>query len=304
MLYPWLLPLMTELSQRLQDKQLHHGILLVGEHGSGESVLAQTLVKRILCSATQTLPCNSCKACMLLNAQSHPDFHPVTTEKTQIGVDAVRVAIEQVTKTAQLSANKVVLIENIETMSESASNALLKTLEEPTNDTYLVLSTNAPQYLLATIKSRCEKIRVPMPSYQQSIDFLAGKTQTVPTPEALAAYKHSPLLFLEQADNTSLDFVVFQQDFISLTDGKASAESLANKWKDFATEAVHWTAQLSLQLFATEVKNTTEQSHRVVGVKWMAVYDSATLATKKLRQAGLNKALILSALFAQVQSTS
>lgn len=304
MLHPWLDSLMQELSERLTQKQMHHGILLVGEKGSGVSNLAQMLVKRFLCSDSQTLACDACKACLLFKAQSHPDFHPVVTEKTQIGVDAVRAAIEQVNKTAQLSANKVVLIENIETMSESASNALLKTLEEPTNNTYLVLTTHAPQYILATIKSRCEKIRVPMPNYQQSLEYLKGKVETLPTEQMLAAYKQSPLLFLEQIHSDSLAFDEFEEDFTALTKGQVNAEGIANKWKDQATDAVNWSAQLSLRLFSAEVADTTDQNHLVVGTHWMKVYDNATHATKKLRQAGLNKVLILSALFALIQSSA
>jgi DNA polymerase-3 subunit delta' len=290
------------LSLRLQKQQLHHAILLVGEQGCGESELSKALAKRILCSASDILPCATCKACLLFEAQSHPDFHAVTTEKTQIGVDAVRVAIEQVTKTAQLSANKVILINHIENMSESASNALLKTLEEPTKHTFLVLTTNAPQYILATIKSRCEKIRVPMPSFDQSKVFIAQHSKAIVTEDILAAYKHSPLLYLAQADDKGLDFNSFKRDFTGLIQGRESAEGLANKWKDMAADAVHWTAQLSLQQFAVEVKSTTDQSRTVVGTQWMKVYDQATYATKKLRQAGLNKPLILSALFALIQS--
>ncbi len=302
MLYPWLTSTFNELSKRLQNKQLHHGILLVGEKGSGESVFATTLAKRLLCSESALLPCNQCKACLLFNAHSHPDFHEVVTEKTQIGVDAVRAAIEQVNKTAQLSANKVVLIENIEMMSESASNALLKTLEEPTKNTYLILTTNAPQYILATIKSRCEKIRSPMPNYEQSAAFIKEQGAAVPSELSLAAYKHSPLLYLEQAKDNELNFASFTQDFTALTEGHASAESIANKYKDNADDAVHWTAQLSLQYFASDVRQCTDQSSSVVGTKWMGIYDSATNATKKLRHSGLNKTLILSALFAQLHT--
>jgi DNA polymerase-3 subunit delta' len=302
MLYPWQSSIFNALSERLQHDQLHHGILLVGEKGCGEDVLAQMLAKRLLCSSDEPLPCNQCKACLLFNAHSHPDFHEVVTEKTQIGVDAVRAAIEQVNKTAQLSANKVVLIENIEIMTESASNALLKTLEEPTQNTYLILTTNAPQYLLATIKSRCEKIRAPMPNYEQSSDYIRAKGADVPSELSLAAYKHSPLLYLEQIQETSLHFASFTQDFTALTEGHASAESLANKWKDKAEDVVHWTAQLSLQLFAGEVKESDVQSRTTVTTKWMQIYDSSTAASKKLRHVGLNKTLILSALFAQIHT--
>ena len=304
MLYPWLMPIIENVSERITQDNLHHGILFVSEPGSGIEVLCKTVAKRLLCTSDEVLPCGSCKACLLYDAQSHPDYHPVTTEKTQIGVDAVRKAIEQVNQTAQLSSNKVVMIENIETMSESASNALLKTLEEPTNNTYLVLTTNAPQYIMATIKSRCEKIRVPMPSYEQSRAYLADEGARVASAEELAAYRHSPLIYKEQSTGDTMNFNDFQEDFAELSDGTKSAESIANKWKDRAEEAVNWVSQLSLQRFSNTVKTTTDNRDTVVGTDWVQVYDKATEAGKQLRQAGLNRVLILSSLFACVASVA
>jgi DNA polymerase-3 subunit delta' len=303
-MYEWLMPTLDELVTRLDKGQLHHGILLVGSAGCGESLLAQELAKRMLCKNTSTsMSCGSCKPCMLFAASSHPDFHEVTTEKSQIGVDAVRAAIDKVNKMAQLSANKVVLIEQIERMSESASNALLKTLEEPTDGTYLILSTNAPQYLLATIKSRCEKVRIPMPSFEQSIAYLSNLGVALPSEEVLAAYQYSPLLYMQQLDNTSLNFNAFKSDFDALTAGELSAESAANKWKDAALEAANWTSQISMQNFSRQVQSDIDQSRSQVGTHWMHMYDKATAASKKLRQAGLNKVLILSALFAQLNQS-
>jgi DNA polymerase-3 subunit delta' len=303
-MYKWLMPQLADLVERLDKGQLHHGILLMGDAGCGESMLAQQLAQRILCKHPRSpLACGACKPCMLFAASSHPDFHEVTTEKSQIGVDAVRQAIEKVTKMAQLSANKVVLIEQIERMSESASNALLKTLEEPTDGTYLILTTNAPQYLLPTIKSRCEKVRIPMPDFTQSIDYLSEQGVQLPDEETLAAYQYSPLLYAQQLDNISLNYTVFKHDFDELSHGSLSAEAAANKWKDAALEAVNWTSQISMQKFSSEVQSCIDQSQSKVGTHWMHIYDKATVASKKLRQAGLNKVLILSALFAQLNQT-
>ncbi|WP_395343449.1 hypothetical protein PN836_003425 [Ningiella sp. W23] len=311
-LYPWLKPQLEDFAQRLKDNTLHHAILCVDEPNGSGNALAVALSKKVLCLGTDnSQACNRCKSCMLFNAQSHPDFHEVSTEKTQIGVDAVRIAIEQVNKTAQLGGNKVVLIQDIERMSESASNALLKTLEEPTAHTFLVLSTHAVQYILATILSRCEKVRVTRPSYEQSIDYLREigvAPSRLPTKDELAAYQHSPISFLAATDkndgssNTAanMSYAAFKQDFSELSSGSLSAEALARKWQDSAQEAVNWTSQLALLRLSQALQSTIDQNREVVGTNWMSLYDEATRAGKKLRQAGLNKVLILSALFSKV----
>nr|WP_136252276.1 DNA polymerase III subunit delta' [Ningiella ruwaisensis] len=315
----WLKSPLHKLVGRLENNQLHHGILLVAEGGSGEQLLAKALGKSILCQQlSHHNACLKCKACLLFEALSHPDFHEVTTDTTQIGVDAVRGAIEQVNQTAQLGANKVVLIQGIERMTESASNALLKTLEEPSKHTFLVLSTTAPQYLLATIKSRCEKIRLNMPSYEQSLNFLkqyqTANNLSFPLPDeaTLQAYKGSPLLYLANFDDEKMNFESFRRDFNALLAQTESVEDIANKWKDHAVNAVNWTSQLSMQAFANAVKQSIDQSKATVsiqsnksrqevsGSQWMRVYDLATQSSKKLRQAGLNRVLILSSLFASL----
>ena len=111
-------------------------------------------------------------------------MHHVTTEKSQIGVDAIRQTISKVSQTAQLSGNKVVIISQVELMSESASNALLKTLEEPTANTYLLMTSNESQRLLPTILSRCEKRNIALPSFEQSCDWLSAQGVSVPTKAA------------------------------------------------------------------------------------------------------------------------
>jgi DNA polymerase-3 subunit delta' len=84
-----------------------------------------------------------------------------------IKVDQVRELVAFVVQTAQLGGRKVVLIEPVEAMNVNASNALLKSLEEPSGDTVLLLVSHQPS-LLPTIKSRCQQVTCPQPSLAQS----------------------------------------------------------------------------------------------------------------------------------------
>jgi DNA polymerase-3 subunit delta' len=112
----------------------------------------------------------------LLKAGSHPDNFVLEPEEADkpIKVDQVRELVAFVVQTAQLGGRKVVLIEPVEAMNVNASNALLKSLEEPSGDTVLLLVSHQPSRLLPTIKSRCQQVACPQPSLAQSQAWLAG----------------------------------------------------------------------------------------------------------------------------------
>lgn len=89
---------------------------------------------------------------------NHPDFIEVTTEKKSIGIETIRELLHRLTLKPVSAPHIVVLIENAETMTIAAANALLKTLEEPPPYVIFFLLTTAPDQLLLTIRSRCQKV--------------------------------------------------------------------------------------------------------------------------------------------------
>lgn len=89
---------------------------------------------------------------------NHPDFIEVTTEKKSIGIETIRELLHRLTLKPVSAPHILVLIENAETMTLAAANALLKTLEEPPPYVLFFLLTTAPDQLLLTIRSRCQKI--------------------------------------------------------------------------------------------------------------------------------------------------
>jgi DNA polymerase-3 subunit delta' len=88
-------------------------------------------------------------------SHNHPDHLTVQLTGTSVGVDQIRAVSRMFEKTAQLADNQTVIIEDADKMTEAASNALLKTLEEPSNNSFIILLVKDVQRLLPTIISRC-----------------------------------------------------------------------------------------------------------------------------------------------------
>ncbi|MDV3442552.1 DNA polymerase III subunit delta', partial [Pseudomonas otitidis] len=111
----------------------------------------------------------------LLAAGTHPDNYVLEPEEVDkaIRVDQVRDLVDFVVQTAQLGGRKVVLLEPAESMNLNAANALLKSLEEPSGDTVLLLISHQPSRLLPTIKSRCVQQACPLPGEAESLAWLA-----------------------------------------------------------------------------------------------------------------------------------
>lgn len=172
--YPWQETLWRQFAGRARHA---HAYLFHGPPGIGKRHLAERLAALLLCQhPREQAPCGSCKACLLREAGTHPDYFVLEPEEADkaIRVDQVRELVDFVTQTAQLRGRKVVLLEPAEAMNLNAANALLKSLEEPTASTQLLLVSHAPSRLLPTIKSRCVQQACPLPDPSQSLDWLGG----------------------------------------------------------------------------------------------------------------------------------
>ena len=171
--YPWQDGLWQQLAGRAQHA---HAYLLHGPVGIGKRALAERLMASLLCQRPEpSNACGECKSCLLLKAGSHPDNYVLEPEEADkaIKVDQVRDLVSFVVQTSQLGGRKVVLIEPVESMNINAANALLKSLEEPSGDTVLLLVSHQPSRLLPTIKSRCVQQACPLPSEAMSLQWLA-----------------------------------------------------------------------------------------------------------------------------------
>jgi DNA polymerase-3 subunit delta' len=167
-MHSWLHQQQLLLSKQIIQIKLPHAILINGVEGAGKSELAQWLIQVLSCAQPKNaqkilLPCQSCKSCLLYKSKTYPDHLLIESDGKSIGVDQVRQASRFFEKTAQLGHCKTTLITAAHTMTVSAANALLKTLEEPNANNFIVLLTSERDTLLPTIISRCFVIDIRPP---------------------------------------------------------------------------------------------------------------------------------------------
>jgi DNA polymerase III subunit delta' len=148
---PWF-PNLSRLVQN-RDKQ---AFLIESTPNSGLEPYGKLLANYLLCQTASN--CGKCQQCLLIAASSHPDLFLVNVEegKKQISINQVRILIEKLSKTPQVAASQVVVIYPADKMTIEACNALLKTLEEPTSTSNLMLLTHDSSALPITVRSRCQ----------------------------------------------------------------------------------------------------------------------------------------------------
>lgn len=187
---PWFDSQFNAIVDRAKNNKLHHGLLFIGSRGTGKTALIRHLAHNFLCA--ENAACGQCQSCLLYMAGNHPDLILTQFEKT-IGVDVIREGINRLSQTSHLGSDKVMIVENAHKMTVAASNALLKTLEEPTKNTYILMTSTSSQELLPTILSRCEKHTVQVRDKSQVITWLQ-QNQIEAEPQLVDLYWHKPLL--------------------------------------------------------------------------------------------------------------
>lgn len=240
--YPWQKEQWQKWLATLQGERVPHAILLYGNPGIGIRDFAQRAAQSLLCQAPsiEEKPCGACRGCQLLKAGNNRDYLTVEAEKETIKVDQVLNMIE-FTQLARHSAEyRVVSIHNAEHLNYAASNALLKVLEEPPVGSVIIMDSENMPRLLATIRSRCHKVRFPLPG-QEAVAWLADKLQCDPQQaEIKLQHYHSQVI---TALNTNEDnHENFHRDFMNFLNQGISLHDFVEQWHDkvSAKELQEW----------------------------------------------------------------
>lgn len=258
-IYPWQKEIWQHLVQRYQSNQLPHALLFKGPTGMGKLHLAKNFARWLLCSQhldpvnrlADSRPCGHCQGCQLMKAGSHPDFLKVVPEAEgkQIPIDTIRNVSSYLSLKSQFAPLQTVIIAPAEAMNKYAANSLLKTLEEPTPGSLLILVTSQSSRLLPTIRSRCQAIEFPLPEHQQALAWLKDRLRqnSVSAPEndlirLLALAGGAPLLAFDYAQQNTLD--LYQQllgSFEKLAKNQSDPVSEAKSWESVGlSDSVKW----------------------------------------------------------------
>lgn len=149
-----------QLKQAILGRNIPHAYLFSGIEGTGKHLVAKAAAKALLCSDLKKdlAPCENCSNCHKFNNLSHPDFLEIKPENMEITIGLIRDVKNRMKFSPSEAKKRVIIIDPAETMNQNAANAALKILEEPPENNHFFLITSAPDRLLPTIISRCQKI--------------------------------------------------------------------------------------------------------------------------------------------------
>lgn len=277
---PWQTELWARLQRQREAGQLPHALLLAGPAGVGKRRFATALGAALLCQhPAQGIACGRCRTCALLSAGTHPDWTWLAPEEKgkAIKIDWVRELVLSMAQTAQQGGHKLAVLEPAEAMNRNAANALLKTLEEPSGSTLLMLISDSPARLLPTIRSRCQRLDFPLPPTPAARAWLtpiAGSDARLEI--ALDEAGQRPLLARQLLEADGLERrQQLATGLAEMMSGALSPLALAEKWQEVDwDDLLDWLKARVGSALRCRSQNTTP---RDVAVAQLARLDAAAL---------------------------
>ena len=183
-IYPWQAEQWARVVKQVNTNKVPHAFLLNGVEGIGKQAFAEGLVAHLLCeqvaSGLMTESCGSCKQCRLLASDTHPDYKNIAPEggSSILKVDTIRALVDFFAQSSMQGGRKLSVLAPAEALNHNAANALLKTLEEPSGDSVIILVSHSAGQLLPTIRSRCQVIDFSLPEPSLANKWLSEELST------------------------------------------------------------------------------------------------------------------------------
>jgi DNA polymerase-3 subunit delta' len=280
--YPWLQWFWERLTATHRQHRFPHALLLTGQPGMGKAVFADELARFLLCERPTdgTSPCRQCTSCTLFEAGNNPDYFRLTPEEDSrvIKIDQIRALSEDLSLTSHGNGYKVAVVTPADVLNVNAANSLLKTLEEPSDNTVLVLVSAHPARLPATIRSRCQEVRLQATDREMTTRWLAARYPG-PSPEVYVALANgAPLQALQLVQEQALE--ERQRRFRALVDIHAGRESPLAVAEDWAADAdlkgLRWMREWLMDMLKIRLGGQTQ------GIRGIDLQDGLSMLARKL----------------------
>lgn len=235
-IYPWQQALWQHLLDYVQQQRIPQALLITGANGLGKRHLAEVFAQRLMCHAplADHSACGQCQSCKLLAGKTHTDFVQVEPDEPgkAIGIDKIRQLIVTLALKPQYETFRVVIITPADQLNTASANAFLKCLEEPTERTCLILLTDKPSRLPATIRSRCQTIHCRPPDRAIAKQWLQKEGVIGDIDLVLNLAQGAPLVAKDFANRNLLAVrQAYFESWLQIADGEANLVQLAEQWQ-------------------------------------------------------------------------
>jgi DNA polymerase III subunit delta' len=314
-IYPWQQDNWRQLHGYMEQQRIPQALLFSGAAGQGKRHLAGYYARNLLCQAplADKSACGHCVACKLFDAQTHPDFLMIEPDEPgkAIGIDKIRQLIVKLALKPQYDdAYRVVIIQPADALNTASANAFLKCLEEPTERTCLLLISEQPSRLPATIRSRCQKIDCATAAHGLAMTWLQQQGVEEHAELLLTLAQGSPLLAQHYAEQNMVQ--LRQQYFdawLHVAQGKENLLTVAEYWQkqekiDLAVVLrwmASWVADIVKYAYGSEspvlanpdLKNPLQALAERLELKRLYRFYDNVLTTKSQLNTQLNKQLMV-----------
>ncbi len=215
----------SQIATMRQRARMAQALLIVVPATLRQEPFLDRLLAQIMCLDLAAAPCGSCKMCVKVLQDIHPDIYPIRPETPSgsIKIEQIRDIQTIAYQTPQLGDRQILLIQPAEAMNQAAASALLKILEEPTTSTLFILVTTNPSLLLPTILSRCQQISIGQ-DFLDDDPLALGQAYAESTPRGILCAQRFKLL-------EGIDALLAKQ---------MSPCVLAAQWADYPLQDMLW----------------------------------------------------------------
>jgi DNA polymerase-3 subunit gamma/tau len=213
------------LRQAVRSGRIAHAYLFCGPRGTGKTSTGRILAKAVNClNVADGEPCNRCEICASITEGRCLDVIEIDAASNR-GIDEIRSLREKVGYSPSLARYKVYITDEVHMLTEAASNALLKTLEEPPGHVIFILATTEPHKVLPTIMSRCQRFnfsRLSQAAIEQKLRLICEKESVGAEPEGLRLIARAATGSLRDAENMLQQLLTYHEGRIGVSDVRTS----------------------------------------------------------------------------------